>query len=62
MEQKVKTYINARTAFNWAALAAEIKWSGSSFHQWMNGVRPIPAEKLTNLAAELSRYGFKKIV
>jgi len=59
MNMNMKYWIKQRTALNHRELAKLINWSPSSFHQWLNGKRPIPEEKAKLLADVLSKYGFK---
>ena len=55
----LKKWIKDRSALNRRDLAKQIKWSPSSFHQWLNDKRPIPEEKEKLLSDVLSEYGFK---
>ena len=54
----MKDFIKSRTALNHRELCKLIDWSPSSFHQWLNGKRPIPEEKSKLLADVLKEYGF----
>ena len=55
----MKDWIKQRSALNHRELAKLIKWSPSSFHQWLKDKRPIPEEKAKLLANVLREYGFK---
>jgi len=55
----MRDWIKSRTALNYRELCKLIEWSPSSFHQWLNGHRPIPEEKAKLLADVLKEYGFK---
>jgi hypothetical protein len=58
----VQDYIRSRKALKWAVLARQIGWDRSSFHQWMTGIRRIPAEKLEKLESILiNEYGMGKM-
>jgi DNA-binding transcriptional regulator YdaS (Cro superfamily) len=55
----IKGFIKQRSALNHRKLAKLIDWSPSSFHQWLNDIRPIPEEKAKLLTSVLKEYGFK---
>lgn len=55
----MREWIKKRTALNHRELCKLIDWSPSSFHQWLNGKRPIPSEKAELLVVVLSEYGYK---
>ena len=55
----LKDWIKERTALNHRELSKLVDWSPSSFHQWLNGHRPIPEEKAKLLSDVLKEYGFK---
>jgi DNA-binding transcriptional regulator YdaS (Cro superfamily) len=57
--EKLKQYINSRPALNRAALAKEIGYSTSSFHQWYTGTRKLPEAKAKALAQVLAKYGLQ---
>ena len=55
----MREWIKEHSALNHRELCKLIDWSPSSFHQWLNNKRPIPAEKAKLLAEVLKEYGFK---
>lgn len=54
----MKLFIKSRPAFNHRALARQIAWSPTSFHQWLKGERNIPREKERLLETVLTQYGY----
>jgi len=58
----LQEFILSRSALNYRELARLIDWNASSFHQWLNGTRPIPKEKEKLLSKVLVQYGYIKDV